>query len=106
HPVVADLGDVERTVGVDHALRLAAGIREYFPGLHPDPVSLQTGIEGYSVDDQPLVGLAPSDPRVVVACGFSGSGFKFAPVMGEIAADFAIKGASGRDVSFLDPARA
>ena len=80
-------------------------VREFFPGLHPDPVSLQTGLEGFSPDAMPLLGTDPSDARLVVACGFSGSGFKFAPVMGEIAADFAMNGSTGRDVSFLSPDR-
>ena len=105
HPVIPDLGNVQRSVDSDYAIRVAQVIPDFFPGLHPDPVSLQTGIEGYSPDDLPLVGLAPSDPRVVIACGFSGSGFKFAPVMGDIAADFATTGSSSRDASFMAPAR-
>jgi sarcosine oxidase len=105
HPVIDDLGRVQRSVDVDHAIRLAAVIREFLPGLCPDPVTLLTGIEGYSPDEQPLVGPAPADSRVVVACGFSGSGFKFAPVMGDIAADFATTGSTIRDVSFLAPER-
>lgn len=105
HPMIDDLGNVPRSVDVALSARLADAVREYFPGLHPDPVSLQTGIEGYSPDDQPLLGLAPTDPRIVVACGFSGSGFKFAPVMGDIAADFATEGTTTRNVAFLTPAR-
>lgn len=105
HPVIDDLGNVQRSVDIGHAVRLAGVIREFFPGLYPDPVTLQTGIEGYSPDDQPLVGLAPEDPRLVIACGFSGAGFKFAPVMGDIAADFATTGTTTRDVSFLTPGR-
>jgi sarcosine oxidase len=105
HPVIDDLGNVQRSVGVDHALRLARVIREILPSLCPDPVTLLTGIDGYTPDDQPLVGPAPADPRIVVGCGFSGSGFKFAPVMGDIAADFATTGSTTRDVSFLTPER-
>jgi sarcosine oxidase len=105
HPLIDDLGNVPRSVDLALAARLSEVVREYFPGLHPDPVSLQTGIEGYSPDGQPLIGLAPTDPRLVIACGVSGSGFKFAPVMGDIAADFATKGATTRDVSFLSPSR-
>jgi sarcosine oxidase len=105
HPVIDHLGQVQRSVDVDHAIRLAGVIREFLPGLCPDPVTLLTGIEGYSPDDQPLVGPAPADPRLVVACGFSGAGFKFAPVMGDLAADFATTGSTTRDVSFLAPER-
>ena len=105
HPEVRDLAHVDRSVDLAFASRVTAAVREFFPGLHPDPVSLQTGVEGFSPDGRPLLGLAPSDARLVVACGFSGSGFKFAPIMGEIAADFAMNGSTGRDVSFLAPNR-
>lgn len=105
HPLIDDLGNVQRSVDVGDAVRLAGAMREFFPGLHSDPVTLLTGIEGYSPDGQPLCGLAPTDPRLVVACGFSGSGFKFAPIMGDIAADLAVTGSTTRDVSFLSPGR-
>ena len=38
---------------------------------------------------------------MVVVAGFSGHGYKFAPVVGEIAADLAIDGATGRPAEFL-----
>jgi sarcosine oxidase len=105
HPEVNDLAHIERSVDVAYSLQVAAVVRDFFPGLHPDPVSLQTGIEGYSPDDMPLLGPAPDDPRLVIACGFSGAGFKFAPVMGDVVADFVSRGSSSRDVSFLAPGR-
>lgn len=40
-------------------------------------------------------------PRAAIACGFSGHGFKFAPVIGEILADLALEGRSSRPASFL-----
>lgn len=42
---------------------------------------------------------------VILACGFSGHGYKFAPVIGEIAADLAIEGGTRLDVAFLHPRR-
>jgi glycine/D-amino acid oxidase-like deaminating enzyme len=38
---------------------------------------------------------------MVVVAGFSGHGYKFAPVVGEIAADLAIDGATPRPAAFL-----
>lgn len=105
YPEVPDLAHVDRSVDLAFATRVTATVRDFFPGLCPDPVSLQTGVEGFSPDGLPLLGLAPSDPRLVVACGFSGSGFKFAPVMGEFAAAFAVEGSTDRDVAFLAPDR-
>ncbi|MHC4246435.1 MAG: hypothetical protein ACYSUU_06500 [Planctomycetota bacterium] len=38
---------------------------------------------------------------MVVVGGFSGHGYKFAPVIGEIAADLAIDGATAQPAGFL-----
>ena len=43
----------------------------------------------------------PHHPNVVYACGFSGHGFKFATVIGEVLADLALDGATGHPVGFL-----
>ena len=40
-----------------------------------------------------------------MACGFSGHGFKFVPVIGEILADLAVDGATDHEISLFDPAR-
>ena len=39
------------------------------------------------------------------ACGFSGHGFKFASVMGEVLADLALDGATRHPIGFLAAAR-
>jgi sarcosine oxidase len=41
-------------------------------------------------------------PRVVVACGFSGHGFKFVPVVGEIVADLVQDGTTEHDIDLFD----
>ena len=47
----------------------------------------------------------PEHPNVVLCGGFSGHGFKFAPVIGEIGADLALNGRSRHDINFLSLAR-
>jgi glycine/D-amino acid oxidase-like deaminating enzyme len=42
---------------------------------------------------------------VVYACGFSGHGFKFASVVGEILADLALKGETKHQIRFLSASR-
>lgn len=49
--------------------------------------------------------LPGSGGRVSVACGFSGHGFKFASVVGEIMADLALRGRTELPVEFLSLAR-
>lgn len=53
-----------------------------------------------------VLGIAPGcDERVVVAAGFSGHGFKFVPVIGEVVADLVIAGETPYDLDFLAPTR-
>jgi sarcosine oxidase len=62
-----------------------------------------------SADTDFLLGLHPAfapRARVAVACGFSGHGFKFAPVVGEVLADLATEGRTERPIGFLSPGRA
>jgi sarcosine oxidase len=44
-------------------------------------------------------------PQVFYACGFSGHGFKFASVMGEVLADLVLDGATHHPIGFLSAAR-
>ena len=43
----------------------------------------------------------PEHPGLVLCGGFSGHGFKFAPVIGEIAADLALAGTTRQEIAFL-----
>jgi sarcosine oxidase len=53
-----------------------------------------------------VLGRAPGfDDRVVVAAGFSGHGFKFVPVIGEVVADLVTEGETRYDLGFLSPNR-
>ena len=58
-----------------------------------------------SPDSNFIVGLHPSHRNVAVACGFSGHGFKFAPVIGEALADLACDGATKLPIGFLRAGR-
>jgi len=43
----------------------------------------------------------PHYPNLLLCGGFSGHGFKFAPVVGEIGADLTLDGGSCHDIAFL-----
>ncbi len=55
----------------------------------------------YSPDSNFIVDRMPGYRRVTIACGFSGHGFKFAPVLGEALADLAIDGGTDAAIEFL-----
>jgi sarcosine oxidase len=52
-----------------------------------------------------VIDLHPEDPRVVVISACSGHGFKFAPVIGDIAADLVTNRRTSRDISHFTAAR-
>ncbi len=52
-----------------------------------------------------IVDRHPAHERVTLACGFSGHGFKFASVMGEVLADLAVDGKTDWPIGFLGLSR-
>lgn len=57
----------------------------------------------YSVtpDRHFIIDRHPEHPRLILCGGFSGHGFKFGPVIGEIAASLALDGGTGHEIGFL-----
>ncbi len=49
-------------------------------------------------DEDFVIDLSPSDPRIVIASPCSGHGFKFASVIGEVLADLATNGETPLDI--------
>lgn len=56
-------------------------------------------------DEHFVIARHPGHDAVTVAAGFSGHGFKFVPVVGEILADLALEGATQHAIEQFDPAR-
>ena len=56
-------------------------------------------------DENFVIGRHPASDRVLLACGFSGHGFKFTPVVGEVLADLVVEGSTQYDLSLFDPMR-
>ncbi|MFK0376523.1 NAD(P)/FAD-dependent oxidoreductase [Pandoraea sp. NPDC090278] len=51
-----------------------------------------SGVEGETPDDNPIIGMSRTTPRLVHAFGFSGGGFLLAPGVGEVLADLVTQG--------------
>ena len=73
---------------------LREGIRKYFPDADGPTLALKTCLFTNTPDEHFVIGLHPERAQVAVAGGFSGHGFKFCSVVGEILADLAIDGAT------------
>ena len=83
--------------------------RSALAALLPDAdgplLSLQICMYTNSPDLNGIIGRHPRHPRVVVACGFSGHGFKLAPVVGSMLADFVVSDRTDLPCEFLSPVR-
>lgn len=108
HGYFSDLDDPEclpRSAPREVVERAVDAVRRALPGLAPDPVRVSTYSDVFTEDEHALLGPLRPDGPVVVAAGFSGHGFKLAPVFGRLACDFALTGSTDHDISFLNPAR-
>jgi glycine/D-amino acid oxidase-like deaminating enzyme len=52
-------------------------------------------------DDHFIIDRHPQFPNVLIAGGFSGHGFKFSPLVGEILADLAIRSATDEAIELF-----
>lgn len=104
HLPVPEPERLDRTVRPDELGTFHELIRELMPDLNPDPIRMSAYMEGYTNSGNPLVGHLPGEDDIIVMTGFSGSGFKLSPAMGEIAADLALDGHTDHPVDFLAPA--
>lgn len=73
----------------------------YFPDAAGPTMSLKTCLFTNSPDEHFIVDVHPDHPQVAFAAGFSGHGFKFCSVVGEVLADLAIDGETRHDIGLL-----
>ena len=73
----------------------------YFPAGAGPTMRLKTCLFTNTPDDHFVLDTHPDHPQVVVGAGFSGHGFKFASVVGEILADLAVDGDTDHDVEMF-----
>jgi sarcosine oxidase len=73
----------------------------YFPDAAGPTMSLKTCLFTNTPDEHFILDLHPEFPQVCIAAGFSGHGFKFCSVVGEIMADLAQTGRSQHDLGLF-----
>jgi sarcosine oxidase len=96
---------VDRRVSAAEIGTMQAAIRGLIPALDGPCVNALTCLYTNTPDQNFVLARHPAHDRVFVACGFSGHGFKFASVIGEVLADLVTRGTTRFDIGFLDPAR-
>jgi sarcosine oxidase len=80
---------------------LREAVRRCLPAADGPLLSLRVCLYTSSPDGDFIIDRHPRHERVTVACGFSGHGFKFASVIGEVLADLATTGRSAQPIGFL-----
>jgi sarcosine oxidase len=84
---------------------LRAFAQRYFPEGAGPTLMLKGCLFTNSPDRHFILDLHPEHPEVAIAAGFSGHGYKFCSVVGEIMADLAERGETGHDIEFFRLAR-
>jgi sarcosine oxidase len=80
-------------------------LAEYVPDLAGRCLDARACMYTNTPDEHFVISLHPTDPQVAVACGFSGHGYKFCSVVGEILADLATEGTTRHPIDLFSPAR-
>jgi sarcosine oxidase len=96
---------VDRTVYPEDLAPIQSFVREWLVGVEPVAVWSQVCLYTNTPDAHFVVGSLPGVPAVTVLGGFSGHGFKFAPVMGDVAADLALQGHTDYPIDLFEPGR-
>ena len=98
-PTTADGLDRECRDEDEAVLRQA--VARYFPDANGPAMSLRACMFTNTPDEHFLIDALPSAPNAYVAAGFSGHGFKFSSVVGEIMADVSTRGETAHDISLF-----
>jgi sarcosine oxidase len=102
--VPCDPDTIERTVGAEEVAHMRGLLAERIPALDAAPVAAATCMYTDTPDEHFVLGPHPDYPQVTVAAGFSGHGFKFVPVIGELVAEW-VTGTSAHLPAIFAPDR-
>ncbi len=77
-------------------------LEKYWPAANAKIIAWKTCLYTTTKDENFIIDHLPGyDGDVTIACGFSGHGFKFVSVIGEILGDLAIEGKTNMPIDFL-----
>jgi len=103
---VTDPDNVNRQTNAGDEENLKYVLDKYLPGAFDSVLSAKTCLYANSPDEHFIIDKLPGyEDHVTIACGFSGHGFKFVSVVGEILADLAIEGKTKQPIEFLNAKR-
>ncbi|MCG3130435.1 MAG: Monomeric sarcosine oxidase [Phycisphaerae bacterium] len=99
--VVARPEAADRSLQSGDVASIAAFIVEHLPGVDHRPTRHAVCFYTMTPDEHFIIDRHPAHAHVCFAAGFSGHGFKFAPIVGSILADLALTGTTEEPSGFL-----
>ena len=105
HPEPCTPDTVDRSLHPEDVNAMRDAIREFLPSLDGPLLRSVTCLYTLTPDLHFAIGSHPTYPQVQIAAGFSGHGFKFCSVVGEILADLVQSGRTRQDIQLFRPDR-
>lgn len=97
--------DARRTIWPEEIEQMRTVLDKYMPGATGTLLAATTCLYTMTPDSHFIIDRHPKHANVVYAAGFSGHGFKFTAVIGEIMADLATEGTTPHPIGFLSADR-
>lgn len=96
------LNEPDEAHDAEDLFRIQQCLQSVLPGVEATaPLKTVNCLYTMSRDSHFILDIHPEHPELVFAGGFSGHGFKFSPVIGEIMADLALSGETAHPIGFL-----
>ncbi|HKV44313.1 MAG TPA: N-methyl-L-tryptophan oxidase [bacterium] len=92
---------IRRQVGDDEVARIREHVAKVMPDAPGALLATATCMYTNTPDLHFILDRHPAHDNVIVACGFSGHGFKFASVVGEVLADLALQGTTAQPIELF-----
>jgi sarcosine oxidase len=96
---------VDRAVHDEDLRRIIDALSTRIPAIDGQVLRGKTCLYTMTPDEHFIIGQHLEYPSCKMACGFSGHGFKFAPVVGEILADLCTMGSTRYSIPMFSPHR-
>jgi len=96
---------LDRTVTTAEAEEMHAHLVDRLPALAGEHLRGVACMYTNTPDEHFVISLHPDHPQVAIAAGFSGHGFKFVPLVGEVLADLVTARSTAHPIGLFDPAR-
>lgn len=97
--------EVDRDIHESDLTPVTELVKEYLPDLIPEPVKAKTCFYTNTPDEHFILGPVPNESNITLLGPMAGHGFKFAPIMGKIAAQLAIGETPELQISMFNPGR-